>query len=188
MVRTGICLGALLCGLTLAGCGSEQAAAGNGSVDTGHAQQSVAEALAGAGELRHAARMMRATGLDRTLGGVGTYTLFVPVDHAFGALPQLMRAQLESSEGRPQSVALMNLHIAPGYITREDIDDSIARTAGNAQIATLNGGRIDLGRQGDVVTLGRGADAARIVGTPIAARNGMIYPLDRFVTAAAAAD
>lgn len=137
------------------------------------------QALDKADGLSATARLVRAAGLDQTFAGVGSYTVFAPTDAAIAALPEADRKALESPAGRVQLIALLSSHVSPGYIAQSDLDSALARAGGSMNLASVGAAPIKLHKDGATVRLGDGADAARIVGTPIVASNGVIYPIDR---------
>ncbi len=166
--------------MTLGGCGDEGDGTGNESAAVPESQD-VAEALDDAGDLSIAAELVDSAGLEKMLEGVGSYTLFLPVDQAFEAVPADQLTMLKSDEGRPQLVALLSQHIAPGFINRPDLDAGLARANGSSTLATMGSAPLALRKVGDTVTLGEGEDAPKIVGTPVVARNGVIYRIDRII-------
>ncbi len=167
--------------LGLAGC-SKSDDASTAAVDASAAATgdgTLAETLDGAGDLSSTAGLVKAAGLDKTFGGVGSYTVFAPTNAAIAALPEADRLALESPAGRVQLIALLSSHVSPGYMSRTDLDTALARAGGSINLASVGAAQIKLHKDGDVITLGDGDGAARIVGTPITASNGVIYPIDR---------
>jgi len=82
-----------------------------------------------------------------------------------------------------QLLALVSQHLSPGYVARADIDQGIERANGTVRLASLGGQPLTLTRSGDTIRLGSGDDAPKLVGEPIVARNGVIYPIDRVLPA-----
>ncbi|MFD1787040.1 fasciclin domain-containing protein [Sphingomonas floccifaciens] len=163
--------------LGLAAC-KDKVPDGNTSVAAAD-QPSMLDALGDAKGVGATSRMVKQAGLDRMFGGAGSYTLFAPTDAAVAALPEADRQRLESADGRPQLVALLRQHIAPGYIGLADINQGLARKDGTVQLATVGGQPLTLRKQGEAIVVGSGADAPRLVGQPVATRNGVIFPIDR---------
>lgn len=143
------------------------------------ADSQLMQALDKADGLSATARLVRTAGLDQTFGGVGSYTMFAPTDAAIAALPEADRKALESPAGRVQLIALLSSHVSPGYIAQSDLDAALAQAGGSMNLASVGAAPIKLHKDGATVRLGVGEDAARIVGTPIVASNGVIYPIDR---------
>ena len=169
--------GSALLGLGLCACGDDQAAA-NQTVVLDAQGFSAFETSAG---LSTAAGLVRKAQLQEALQGVGSYTLFAPSDDAFAALPRDQRALLDSEEGRPQLVALLRQHMAPGYFTAEAMAEAVQRGDGGAELASLGAAPIALGSRSGGLVLGEGESAARIVGEPIRVGNSLIYRIDRLL-------
>lgn len=146
----------------------------------------MAKALGNAGDLSATAGLVRVAGLEQAFNGVGSYTLFAPTNAAISALPESERKHLESAEGRPQLIALLRQHVVPGYVGKADLDKGLSRESAAIKLASVGSAPLTLRKQGDAIVLGEGADAPRLVGEPIAARNGVIYPIDRVLSPAGA--
>ena len=168
--------------LTLAACDKAAEAEGTTSAQGGaqaSANEDLFNVLDDTSDLSTAAKLMKEAGLEKALEGVGSYTVFAPTDEAIAALPEGERKALESDEGRPQLLALVSQHLAPGYISRKDLDDGLARAKGAVRLASTGTAPIEVRKAGNDVRLGEGDDAPKIVGEPLMARNGVIYRIDR---------
>lgn len=141
----------------------------------------VLQALGKANGLSTMATLAKSAGLEKTLEGIGNYTLFAPTDAAFAKFPADQRKLLESKDGRPQLLAMLRQHIATGYITQADLTQGLARNAGAANLATMGGAPIRLHRNGNGIFLGTGDSGPRLIGAPIASRNGVIYRIDQVI-------
>lgn len=167
--------------LGLAACSKENAATDNQAAAAG-TQETLLGAIDDAGDLGTTAKLLKEAGLDKALSGVGSYTLFAPVDTAFASLPEQQRQTLESANGRPQLIALLSQHITTGYLSKADLDAGLSRDGGSAKLVTMaQGSPITLNRGDGAVTIGTGTAAPHILGDPIVARNGVIYKIDRVI-------
>ena len=119
--------------------------------------------------------------LGTALDGQGSYTVFLPVDDAWKAVEAADRAAIESEENRPQLVALLRQHIAPGYVVAADLDKGLSNKNGTVSLTTMGAAPIALHRDGESITLGQGKDAPKIVGAPIVAGNDVVYRIDRLI-------
>lgn len=181
-MRNGGWLALAAIGLALTACDKNDAgnaAAGNSAAVA--TDDSLADALGGAGDLGTAAKLVKTAGLDKAFDGVGAYTVFAPTDTALAALPEAQRKAFETADGRPQLISLLRAHIATGYVGRADLDKGLAEGNGAARLASVSGQPLMLRKQGDAVLVGEGDSAARIVGEPVLARNGVIYRIDRVI-------
>lgn len=165
--------------LTLASCGSDAPA--NNVAEAAQSDTNIVEMLGRQSDLSTATGLLKSAGLEQTLNGVGSYTLFLPVNDAFESLPEDQRTALSAEEGRPQAIALISQHISPGYVAREDMMRGLAAEGGAGQLATMGAQPLALRRQGDAVVIGTGEDGPRIVGDPVMARNGIVYRIDRVI-------
>ncbi len=138
------------------------AAAGvSGAAATGDA--TLAETLGAADDLSATSGLVKAAGLDKTFGGVGSYTMFAPTNAALAALPEADRKTLESPEGRVQLIALLSSHVSPGYIGRNELDAALARAGGSMTLASVGAAPIRLRKDGDAITFGDGEGVAGAV-------------------------
>lgn len=180
---TGCCL----LSVAVAGCDNNETATVKNTAAAGAEQEAdLAALLGGASGLSTASALFKSAGLDRTLEGRDSYTVFAPTDAAFAALPEDQRTLLESEEGRPQLVALLRQHIAPGYVTPEDLKQALARKSGSAELASMGAAPIALRIDGDTILIGGGETAPRLTGEPLRGRNGVIYTIDRLIPPASA--
>ena len=144
-------------------------------------RQNVLQALGDASDLSTMTKLVKSAGLEKALGGIGSYTLFAPTDTAFARLPGDQRKLLESTDGRPQLLALLRQHIVTGYVAQADLEKGLARHGGSASLATMGGAPIRLHRRNTLILVGPGDAGPRIASAPIASRNGMIYRIDQVI-------
>lgn len=130
----------------------------------------------------------------------GPMTVFAPVDQAWlgapaGLIQDLLGTNETSNENRNdiernRVAALINYHIVPGLFTGTEL------TGADRRLRTLNGGDIQISGSGANFTVRNPAPAtqlgavgaagaqasarpAQVVGQPISASNGVIYPIDQ---------
>ena len=154
--------------------------AANVSANPGE-RESLIATLDGVRELSTAAAMLRQAGLEKALNGPAPYTLFVPTDEAFKAVDTDTLARLNNDEGRPELIALLRYHIAPGVVTQKDLMSAIDGAGGTAELANVAQGMLAFSKQGERVAIGSGDQAAMIVSAPIETSNGVIYSIDRLI-------
>jgi uncharacterized surface protein with fasciclin (FAS1) repeats len=128
-------------------------------------------------------------------------TVFAPVDQAFlgapaGLLQDLIGNQPAGQGGvnpeRGRLEALINYHIVPGAFTLQQL------TGNDRRLRTVNGGDIQISSNGTELTVVNPAPAqqlgsfgaagaqmsaspARLVGGPVQASNGVIYPISQIL-------
>jgi uncharacterized surface protein with fasciclin (FAS1) repeats len=129
----------------------------------------------------------------------GPLTVFAPVDQAWSGAPAgIMQDLLGRNEPgtnrnqieRDRVAALINYHLVPGLFTGTEL------TGADRRLRTLNGGDVQISSSGGNLVLQNPAPAtqlgavgaagaqvsarpARVVGQPISASNGVIYPIDQ---------
>ena len=149
--------------------------------ETANGVESVTAALAGASDLSISSRLIDSAGLGEALDGEGSYTIFMPVDEAWSALESEEIQSLETSEGRPQLVAALRQHIAPGFVLQADMDAAFERSGGSLVLATMGAGPLKLRRDGDAISIGEETGGPKIIGVPIVAGNDVIYRIDQLI-------
>lgn len=143
--------------------------------------ETLTAAMAKAPDLSIAARHLSTAQLGTALDGNGSYTFFAPIDAAWSKLDAAELEALDGADGRPQLIAVLRQHIAPGYVLAADLDQAFARTEGVATLATMGASPITLHRDAKSIVLGEGDSAPRIVGEPIVAGNDVIYRIDKLI-------
>lgn len=160
---------------------NDKQAADNGSVDARANSEMVTEAIGNNADLSISTRLIGAAQLGAALDGEGSYTVFLPIDGAWASLDEAERQAIESIENRPQLIAVLRQHIAPGYVLASDLEKGLSDKNGSVKLATMGATPITLYRDGKTITIGQGKGAPRIVGSPIVAGNDVVYRIDRLI-------
>lgn len=138
----------------------------------------IASNIAGADNLTRFVAAIEAAGLSETLEGVGPYTVFIPTDDAFSALPEGTIEGLSES-ARPELVNILSYHIVPGVVTTEDLGAAIDRADGEVELATMTGATLTATRDGEDIVIRDGAGGtARLVTPDVIQSNGVIHIVD----------
>lgn len=181
MRRFTIVAASALIGL-LSACGNDDTAATPGSTDSRNEgetipDQTIASGLDQNGQFFAAAK---AAGLEKTLAGPGPYTVLVPADQAFGALPGDRLQALMQPGGRNALTDLLTYHILPGTILAEDIGRAIDNSDGRAILATMGGETLVATRDGDRLLIEDSqGNKANIVAADQRRSNGVVHGVDR---------
>jgi len=125
----------------------------------------VAQTIAANPQLTTASRLIREAGLTDTLEGAGPFTVFVPDDTAFRAVPPAMVDALGKDKVRLKAV--LNYHVVPAALASGDIR--------NGSVKTSQGGELSLYRAGGFVT----ADEAVVTTADVRASNGVVHIVDK---------
>ena len=152
---------------------------GSAGGGTGAQAQTIGASLGSTPELSSLAQAVQRAGLSETLAGAGPYTLFAPVNQAFGSGAPQDQAQL---------VALISGHIVPGTITAQDLSRAVERgEGGRAEVATIAGNNLTVLRDGDALVIDNGSGSrVRLVGQEQIGSNGVIHRIDGLIAAPAA--
>jgi len=154
----------------------------NTSRDVAETQsEALTGAMSKADDLSISTRLLTTARLGTALDGTASYTVFAPVDAAWSALDATEIQSLESEESRPQLIAVLRQHIAPGQVLAADIDQALAGEKSSVTLTTMGAKPITLRRNGQSIVLGEGEGAPRIVGAPIVAGNDLIYRIDGLI-------
>ena len=129
------------------------------------APTTVAQTISANPQLSTASRLIQEAGLTETLQGAGPFTVFVPSDEAFKAVPPAMVDALGKDKTRLQAV--LNYHVVQGALTSADVK--------NGPIKTVQGGALSLYRSGTFVT----ADEAVVTTPDVLASNGVVHIVDK---------
>ena len=148
--------------LLLAGCGDTQADTDPTRAGSTAGTSNLSAMIGEVDELSIADEVLGNADLADPFDGAGAYTIFLPDNAAFEALPTGELERLKSDEGRPEVIAFLTRHIAVGAIARGDLDIEVRKIDGQTYI-------------------GKGDDAPRLTGTSELASNGVIYVIDGFI-------
>lgn len=153
----------------------------NGAVKTSASSETFSGALGNNADLSTSAKLIDSAQLGTAIDGEGSYTVFLPTNKAWESLDTAERQTIESEESRPQLIAVLRQHIAPGYVLAADLERGLSKKDGSVTLSTMGAMPITLHRDGKTIMLGQGNDVPRIVGFPIVAGNDVIYRIDRLI-------
>ena len=168
--------------VAISGCQkSETDDAQNGAVEALASNATFTDALRNNADLSTSAKLINTAQLGTAVDGEGSYTVFLPVNDAWASLAGAEREAIETEESRPQLIAVLRQHIAPGYVLAADLERSLSEKDGSVTLNTMGAMPVTLRRDGERIMLGEGTAAPRIVGVPIVAGNDVIYRIDRLI-------
>jgi uncharacterized surface protein with fasciclin (FAS1) repeats len=129
-------------------------------------QKDIVETAAAAGSFTTLTSLLEQTGLDRTLGGKGRFTVFAPTDKAFAKVPKSTLEALAADKAKLRTVLLH--HVAKGRLTA-------AKVVKRRSIKMLDGQRVKVRvRKGNVFVGG-----ARVTTPDVRASNGVIHVISK---------
>jgi len=177
-MRRSLCVIVALVALAGSACSSSNGGAAKSSTTPSTAAaptRNVAELAAYDAQLSTFATMLNVSGVLAAVGAAGRYTVFAPTNEAFAKLTHSRLNALLSRAGKQELLKLIGGDIVRGRLLAPDLK--------TGRLKALSGATLTLTKQGDVVTIvdGRGK-AAKIVGGPLLASNGVVYRIDSVFT------
>ncbi len=123
---------------------------------------------------------MKAAGLVDTLKGPRPFTVFVPVNAAFAALPTGTVDTLLKPESKPALVKVLTYHVVPGRVTATMLTKMIADGRGKAILKTVQGEPLTATAAAGVVTITDSKGGmAHVTTADVLQSNGVIHVVDR---------
>src|SRR5690606_38628276 len=161
--------------LSLPACSSEQ---DNDTATAEPGESSLAEAISDAAGMSTNSAALDDTGLAGVFDGSGSYTLFAPNDAAFEALREVGAALAQPAQ-HAALAAVLRHHIAPGYLTPDDIEAAIDAQRGAVTVETMGDQSLRFTRaDGGIRVTGENGSSAMLAGAAVSARNGVAIPVD----------
>jgi uncharacterized surface protein with fasciclin (FAS1) repeats len=123
---------------------------------------------------------VKAADLVDTLSGKGPFTVFAPVNSAFGALPAGTVDTLLKPENKGQLTGVLTYHVVPGRVTFEDLKSWIKKGSGTAELKTVAGGKLWAMMNGpnNVILKDEKGGWANITIYDVMQSNGVIHSID----------
>jgi uncharacterized surface protein with fasciclin (FAS1) repeats len=124
---------------------------------------------------------VKAAGLVDTLQSQGPFTVFAPVNSAFGMLPDGTVDTLLKPENKVQLTSILTYHVVPGRVTYADLKRMVKEGHGKTTIKTVNGATLWATMNGDVSISLRDASGAtaNVSVYDVIQSNGVIHSIDR---------
>lgn len=131
----------------------------------------VAGVTAAAADAGTMADALQASGLAAELGDEGPYTIFVPVNTAFDALPAGAVEGLLASDNREVLLDLLNFHVVPGRYDLASFRDgqALKTREGKTLKVTVKGGLVEV-------------NGVRLRTADLEATNGVVHLIDGVLT------
>jgi uncharacterized surface protein with fasciclin (FAS1) repeats len=121
-----------------------------------------------------------AAGLVETLQGAGPFTVFAPVNAAFGKLPAGTVDTLLMPENKGQLVKVLTAHVVPGKVSGADLLAGIAASSdGQFNLRTVSGDTLTATARGNAIFIyDESGGAARVTIADVNQSNGVIHVVD----------
>ena len=123
---------------------------------------------------------VKAAGLVDTLKGEGPFTVFAPINEAFGALPPGTVDTLLKPENKDKLTRVLTYHVVPGRLDSKSLDAQIAAGGGKATLTTVEGETLTVTGSGKSLTVAdNSGDAAHVMIADVYQKNGVIMVVDK---------
>ncbi len=124
---------------------------------------------------------VKAAGLVDALKGKGPFTVFAPVNSAFGALPAGTVETLLKPENKGTLTSVLTYHVVAGNYDMMALQAAIKAGNGKATLKTLAGGTLTARMNGmhNIQIVDAGGNAANISTYDVKQSNGVIQVIDR---------
>ena len=125
---------------------------------------------------------VKAAGLVDTLNSDGPFTVFAPVNDAFGKLPKGTVADLLKPENKKLLTAILTYHVVAGEFKAKDVLGAIKANNGKFDIKTVQGGTLTASlKDGKVILTDVKGNTSTVVITDVDASNGVVHAIDTVV-------
>lgn len=144
-----------------------------GNSSAADAPGDIVDVAVSAGSFNTLVAAAQAADLVGALKGDGPLTVFAPTDEAFAALPEGTVENLLKPENEAQLQAILLYHVVSGKVTSDDL-------SGTVNADTLQGSSIEIVKSGGWTKKRRTitVNGANVVGSDVAASNGVIHVID----------
>jgi uncharacterized surface protein with fasciclin (FAS1) repeats len=125
---------------------------------------------------------VKAAGLVETLKGAGPFTIFAPVNDAFGKLPAGTVDFLLKPENKATLVKILTYHVIAGNLDANAVVAAIKAGKGNAVLTTVSGNMLTASiEDGKVKLTDEKGGVAFVTVTDLKGSNGIIHVIDTVV-------
>lgn len=123
---------------------------------------------------------VKAADLVATLQSAGPFTVFAPVNNAFGNLPAGTVETLLKPENKGTLTKILTYHVVSGRYSFNAIKELIKKGGGKAELKTVNGGKLYFMSNGshNIIVKDENGGTADIVTYDVNQSNGIIHSID----------
>lgn len=123
---------------------------------------------------------VKAADLVATLQSAGPFTVFAPVNTAFGNLPAGTVETLLKPENKASLTKVLTYHVVSGTYSFNAIRELIKKGAGKATLPTVSGGKLYFMMNGshNIVVKDENGGVADIITYDVRQSNGIIHSID----------
>jgi len=152
------------------------------STITVNAQKTIVDVAVGSKDHTTLVAAVKAADLVATLQSAGPFTVFAPVNAAFGKLPAGTVEYLLKPENKATLAKVLTYHVVAGSFNAAAVVKAITDGGGKVTLKTVSGGNLVASiKEGKVILTDERGGVATVVATDLAASNGLIHVLDAVV-------
>ena len=152
------------------------------STITVNAQKTLVDVAVGSKDHTTLVAAVKAADLVTTLQSAGPFTVFAPVNAAFGKLPAGTVDYLLKPENKATLAKVLTYHVVAGSFNAAAVVKAITDGGGKVTLKTVSGGNLVASiKEGKVILTDERGGVATVVATDLAASNGLIHVLDAVV-------
>ena len=152
------------------------------STITVNAQKTIVDVAVGSKDHTTLVAAVKAADLVATLQSAGPFTVFAPVNAAFGKLPAGTVEYLLKPENKATLAKVLTYHVVAGSFNAAAVVKAITDGDGSVTLKTVSGGNLVASiKEGKVILTDERGGVATVVATDLAASNGLIHVLDAVV-------
>ena len=152
------------------------------STITVNAQKTLVDVAVGSKDHTTLVAAVKAADLVATLQSAGPFTVFAPVNAAFGKLPAGTVDYLLKPENKATLAKVLTYHVVAGSFNAAAVVKAITDGCGSVTLKTVSGGNLVASiKEGKVILTDERGGVATVVATDLAASNGLIHVLDAVV-------
>jgi uncharacterized surface protein with fasciclin (FAS1) repeats len=146
------------------------------------AQKTVVDIAVGSKDHSTLVAAVKAAGLVETLQSAGPFTVFAPVNAAFGKLPAGTVETLLKPENKSTLTKVLTYHVIAGNLDAAAVVKAITDGGGKAAVKTVSGGTLTASlKDGKVILTDENGGVATVVATDLKAENGLVHVIDTVV-------
>ncbi|GAA4274339.1 fasciclin domain-containing protein [Aquimarina gracilis] len=123
--------------------------------------------------------MVQVTAYAKKFEEKGAYTVFAPTNGALERLSPKMLSALSNPENKEKLTSVLNYHIIPGVINKEDMIKAIKEYGGSVKLKTIGGQRLTASmKSGKIYLIDKTGNAGRLMINDIETSNGIIHTIE----------
>lgn len=154
----------------------------SGLFSTANAQKTVVDIAVGSKDHSTLVAAVKAAGLVETLQTAGPFTVFAPVNAAFGKLPAGTVESLLKPENKATLAKVLTYHVVAGNLDAAAVVKAITDGGGKVTVKTVSGGSLTASlKDGKVILTDENGGVSTVVATDLKAGNGVIHVIDTVV-------